>query len=88
MKKLISFDDETYASLIDLGRSRMATIQDIADEAFADVLKKHGVPVDLRDALRKSVKAAGQTGNRRKTSVQKPALHRGARSRVAKRKAS
>jgi hypothetical protein len=32
----------------------MATIQDLADEAFTDLLKKHGVPVDLKDALRKS----------------------------------
>jgi hypothetical protein len=32
----------------------MATIQELADEAFADVLKKHGIPVDLKDALRKS----------------------------------
>jgi non-homologous end joining protein Ku len=32
----------------------MATIQELADEAFADVLRKHGIPVDLKDALRKS----------------------------------
>lgn len=54
MRKLIDFDDETLAALTQLGRNRMATIQDLADEAFADLLKKHGVPVDLKDALRKS----------------------------------
>jgi hypothetical protein len=32
----------------------MATFQELADEAFADLLKKHGIPVDLKDALRKS----------------------------------
>jgi hypothetical protein len=32
----------------------MATIQELADEAFADLLRKHGIPVDLKDALRKS----------------------------------
>jgi hypothetical protein len=32
----------------------MATFQELADEAFADLLRKHGVPVDLKDALRKS----------------------------------
>jgi hypothetical protein len=32
----------------------MGTLQELADEAFADLLKKHGVPVDLKDALRKS----------------------------------
>ena len=36
----------------------MATIQELADEAFADLLKKHGIPVDLKDALRKSASLA------------------------------
>jgi non-homologous end joining protein Ku len=54
MRKLIEFDDETFAKLKQLGRDRMATLQELADEAFADVLRKHGIPVDLKDALRKS----------------------------------
>ena len=58
MRKLIAFDDDTFDKLKQLGRDRMATIQDLADEAFADVLKKHGVPVDLKDALRKSARNA------------------------------
>ena len=56
VRKLIAFDDDTFAKLTQLGRDRMATIQELADEAFADVLKKHGVPVDLKDALRKSAR--------------------------------
>jgi non-homologous end joining protein Ku len=56
VRKLIAFDDDTFDKLKQLGRDRMATIQELADEAFADVLKKHGVPVDLKDALRKSAK--------------------------------
>ena len=58
MRKLIAFDDDTFDKLRQLGRDRMATIQDLADEAFADLLKKHDVPLDLRDALRKSARAA------------------------------
>ena len=54
MRKLIAFDDDTFDKLKQLGRDRMATIQELADEAFADVLRKHGIPVDLKDALRKS----------------------------------
>jgi non-homologous end joining protein Ku len=54
LRKLIAFDDETFDKLTQLGRDRMATLQDLADEAFADLLKKHGVPIDLKDALRKS----------------------------------
>ena len=54
MRKLIDFDDDTFDKLRQLARDRMATFQELADEAFADVLKKHGVPIDLKDALRKS----------------------------------
>jgi hypothetical protein len=51
---MIALDDDTFDKLKQLGRDRMATIQELADEAFADVLKKHGIPIDLKDALRKS----------------------------------
>jgi non-homologous end joining protein Ku len=54
VRKLIAFDDDTLDKLKQLARDRMATIQELADEAFADLLKKHGIPVDLKDALRKS----------------------------------
>ena len=74
MRKLIAFDDDTFDKLKQLGRDRMATIQELADEAFADLLRKHGIPVDLRDALRKSaslsktsVKSNARSGRSRKT---------------------
>ncbi|MBR1125628.1 hypothetical protein JQ628_29180 [Bradyrhizobium lablabi] len=54
MRKLIEFDDDTFEKLKQLGRDRMGTLQELADEAFADLLKKHGIPVDLKDALRRS----------------------------------
>jgi hypothetical protein len=56
MRKLIAFDDETLDKLAQLGRDRMGSLQELADEAFADLLKKHGVPVDLKDALKKSAR--------------------------------
>jgi hypothetical protein len=59
MRKLIAIDDDTFDKLRQLARDRMATIQDLADEAFADLLKKHGIPIDLKDALRKSAREAG-----------------------------
>ena len=68
MRKLIAFDDDTLDKLTQLGRDRMGTIQELADEAFADVLKKHGIPIDLKDALRKSAassKTAAPTKTRR-----------------------
>ena len=54
MRKLIAFDDDTFDKLRQLARDRMADFQELADEAFADLLKKHGIPIDLKDALRKS----------------------------------
>ena len=73
MRKLIAFDDDTFDKLTQLGRDRMATIQELADEAFADVLKKHGIPIDLKDALRKSARlsktpAAKKTKSRKANS--------------------
>jgi hypothetical protein len=56
--KRVQLDDESWAALDLLARDRMMTFQELADEAFADVLKKHGRPVDLRAALRKSAGAA------------------------------
>ena len=73
MRKLIAFDDDTFDKLKQLGRDRMATVQELADEAFADLLRKHGIPVDLKDALRKSASLA-------KTQVTKTPAESNARS--------
>jgi hypothetical protein len=61
VRKLIDFDEDTYDKLTQLGRDRMGTLQELADEAFADLLKKHGVPIDLKDALRKSARETETT---------------------------
>jgi len=58
--KRIQIDPETWPALKLLARDRMMTFQELADEAFADLLKKHGVPVDLRAALRKSAGAGAK----------------------------
>jgi hypothetical protein len=54
--KRVQFDDETWHALDLLARDRMMDFQELADEAFADLLKKHGRPTDLKIALRESVK--------------------------------
>jgi hypothetical protein len=58
MRKLIAFDDDKFDKLRELGRDRMGTLQELADEAFADLLKKRGIPIDLKGALRKSAAAS------------------------------
>jgi non-homologous end joining protein Ku len=68
VRKLIAFDDDTFDKLKQMGRDRMATLQELADEAFADLLKKHGIPVDLKDALRKSARLSGQPAQQKTRS--------------------
>lgn len=57
--KRVEIDEETWPVLKLLGQDRMMTFQELADEAFADLLKKHGRPVTLRAALKKSAASAG-----------------------------
>ena len=56
--KVIKFEPEDYIALDQLARDRMMTFQELADEAFRDLLVKHGRPTNLKEALRKSVRAA------------------------------
>jgi hypothetical protein len=52
--KRVEFDDETWASVDLLSKDRMMTFQELADEAFRDILKKYNRPSSLKEALRKS----------------------------------
>jgi hypothetical protein len=70
-RKLIAFDAETLRALELLGRDSMKDMQDLADEAFRDLLKKHGRPTSLKEALRQSTRQIpandGSPGARKKT---------------------
>jgi hypothetical protein len=61
--KRVVFDQATWAALDLYARDSMRTFQELADEAFADLLKKHGRPTDLKDALRRSARAIGANDN-------------------------
>jgi hypothetical protein len=54
--KRVQFDSETWVALDLLARDRMSTFQELADEAFRDLLKKYGRPTDLQTALRESAR--------------------------------
>jgi hypothetical protein len=58
--KRVEIDDESWSALRLLAQDRMMTFQELADEAFADLLKKHNRPVDLRSALRKSAAVSAE----------------------------
>jgi hypothetical protein len=62
--KRVSFDPATFAALDLYARDSMRTFQELADEAFADLLKKHNRPVGLKDALRRSARSIGVNDNR------------------------
>jgi hypothetical protein len=51
--KRIQIDEETWQQLNLLGHDQLKDFQELADEAFRDLLKKYGRPVDLKDALRR-----------------------------------
>ena len=52
--KRVQVDQETWQALDLLARDQMRTFQELADEAFGDLLKKNNRPINLRDTLRKS----------------------------------
>src|SRR5437764_12835175 len=64
-RKLVEFDDETWAALDVLARDRLASFQELADEAFRDLLRKPHRPVGLRAAVQESVKAGAASTKRR-----------------------
>lgn len=56
MRKIIEFDEATFSALKLLANDRTISLQELADEAFRDLLKEHGRPTNLRDALRQSLR--------------------------------
>src|SRR5687768_9493697 len=59
-RKLIAFDAETWNALDLLAKDSFKTVQELADEAFTDLLRKHNRPTDLRQALKKSASGGAQ----------------------------
>ena len=71
IRKLIEFDGETWRALEGLSRDSLASVEELADEAFRDLLKKHRRPVTLRDALKASARtipANDADGGQRRSS--------------------
>jgi hypothetical protein len=77
--KRVQFDDETWHALDLLARDRMQDFQELADEAFRDLLQKHGRPTDLKTALRQSagVDPVAETPSKKSKRVRRqlPAPH-------------
>ena len=72
MRKLIAFDDDTLDKLTQLARDRMGTFQELADEAFAELLEqptswpKRRAPEKRGPQRHRASPAAGQKEGARK----------------------
>jgi hypothetical protein len=57
---MLEGDEETWTALTLLGQDTSKDFRDLADEAFADLLKKYHRPVTLRISKTECAKYAGQ----------------------------
>jgi hypothetical protein len=56
--KHVKFDNETWEAIVAIARRNGSSFQELADEAFADLLKKRKQPVGLKASLKESVGAS------------------------------
>jgi hypothetical protein len=54
--KRVQFDEETWEAIEAVMRDSVSSFQELTDEAFADLLKKHKQPVGLKASLKESVR--------------------------------
>jgi len=63
--KRVQFDDETWQAMDAVVRRSGKSFQELANEAFADLLTKHKQPVGLKAALEQSVGDRGKPNRKR-----------------------
>jgi hypothetical protein len=56
--KRLKFDRETWNAIDLMARDQMKSVEEITEEAFRDLLKKHGRSADFREQLKLSARAA------------------------------
>jgi hypothetical protein len=64
--KRVHLDTVVLEAVELLGTDEGKSFQELVDEAFADLLKKHHRPVGLHDALRQSLRRLPANANARK----------------------
>ena len=70
-RKLVEFDAQTWQALDLLARDSMKTLQELADEAFRDLLRKYERPTDLKAALRQSARSAAAPSSPRRARTRR-----------------
>lgn len=53
--KRVQFDDQTFAAIEAVAHAQGKSFQELADEAFKDLLNKHRQPVGFKAALKESL---------------------------------
>ena len=71
--KRVQFDDETWQAVDLLARDRLMDFQELAEEAFRDLLRKYDRPADLKSALRQSL---GKSATIHELAPKRPKAHR------------
>jgi hypothetical protein len=56
VRRRIEFDAETWHALHQLSLDSLKSVQELAEEAFRDLLKKHRRPTTLKEMLQGSVR--------------------------------
>ncbi len=55
-RKLIEFRPEIWQALLLLARDSGKSLDELADEAFTDLLRRYSRPISLKEALRESAR--------------------------------
>ena len=70
--KRVQFDDEAWNAINLLRQEQRRSFQQLADEAFRDLLQKHHRPADLKAQLRESAGLPAKPRQRRRAADSKP----------------
>jgi hypothetical protein len=76
IRKLVELDLETWQAVDLLGGDAMKSFRELTDEAFADLLRKHGRADTLRGALKRSAAADGSPALRHSAAARPSARAR------------
>ena len=60
MRKMVNINTATLAALELLAADRGANLQDLVEEALADLLKKHQRPVTTKEMFAQSLRGGGE----------------------------
>ena len=72
-RKLLSIDTDVLRALYNLSRDSGVRLDDLLDQALRGLLKKHGQPVTLTEALQQSTRtiAANDSGTKSRKRAEK-----------------